>query len=57
MPNYQDFMMRHSEHSIQYIIEQIELVEGIKCSVYALLEDRWEALKVSTANDQEAVSQ
>lgn len=53
MPNYTEFMMRHSEFGIQAIIEQIERVEGLRSHVEAPLEDRWAALMQNPSNNNE----
>ena len=57
MPDYQKFMMRHGEHSVQFIVEQIEKVEGIKYGPSALLEDRWDAIMKAAANDKKSTAQ
>ena len=44
MPNYREFMMRHGEHGVLAIVEQIERVEGIRAHVGQSIEDRWDAL-------------
>jgi len=44
MPDFHKYLMRHGEHGVQAIIEQIERREGIKSREGASLEDRWQAL-------------
>jgi hypothetical protein len=44
MPDFHNFMMRHGEHGIQAIIEQIERYEGVRSRNNQTLEDRWDAL-------------
>jgi len=56
MPDFKKFVMRHGEHSVQFIIEQIEKVEGIKYGQSALLEDRWDAIMNAAANDKKSIA-
>lgn len=46
MPNYQDYVMRHGEAGVLYIIEQIERLEGIRHIHLPSLEERWHALDI-----------
>ncbi|MDD3183654.1 MAG: hypothetical protein PHD48_12760 [Alphaproteobacteria bacterium] len=45
MPDFHNFIMRHGEFVAQYIIEQIERIEGICSDNSVSLEQRWAALK------------
>jgi hypothetical protein len=45
MPDFDTFLRHHSESLMQYIVEQIERVEGIKARFDASLEERWNALR------------
>ena len=44
MPDFETFLMRHSEFVVQTIVEQIERNEGICASLEKSLEERWNAL-------------
>jgi hypothetical protein len=44
MPNYKEFMMRHGEHGVQILVEQIERAEGVIARQQISLEQRWTAL-------------
>ncbi|MDD4600968.1 MAG: hypothetical protein PHQ46_07915 [Negativicutes bacterium] len=45
MPDFHKYVMRHGESWAQYIIEQIERVEGIRSDNGVSLEQRWAALR------------
>jgi len=44
MPNFDEYLMRHSESWMLFIVEQIEHVEGIHYRMPVPLEERWDAL-------------
>ena len=44
MPNFDEYLLRHSEAWMLFIVEQIERVEGIRRRMPATLEERWAAL-------------
>ncbi len=44
MPDFDRFLMRHSEGWMQDIIEQIERSTGVRAAAGASLEDRWHAI-------------
>ena len=44
MPTYNTYMMRHGEHGVQALLEQIERAEGRRANMNIPLEDRWNAL-------------
>ncbi len=44
MPSYYEYLMRHSEHGVLFIVEQIERVDGIKYHTLPSLEERWNVL-------------
>ncbi len=44
MPNFETYVVRHGEFTIQAIIERLEHYEGIRSNVTASLEERWNAL-------------
>lgn len=44
MPTFDEYLMRHSEHGILFIVEQVERIDGIKYQNLPSLEDRWNVL-------------
>lgn len=51
MPDYDEYLMRHSENWLQFIVEQIEHVEGIVANKNVPLEHRWAALAFRFASE------
>ncbi len=48
MPNFESFVARHGEFSVQALLERIERYEGVRSAAGASLEDRWEALMANS---------
>ena len=44
MTDFHNFMMRHGEASIQYIVEEMERNQGVFSATPKSLEDRWNAI-------------
>ena len=51
MPNYEEYLMRHGENWLQFIVEQIERVEGIVSNRNVSLERRWATLAFRFASE------
>jgi hypothetical protein len=55
MPDYYEFMLRHSEFGVQDLIERLERYSGIKSDILLPLEQRWFAvMQMPQATDQQA---
>ena len=44
MPSYYEYLMRHSEHGVLFVVEQVEHIDGIKYHTLPPLEERWDVL-------------
>jgi len=44
MLSFDQYLMRHGEHGVLYIVEQVEKVDGIRYRGPVSLEDRWNVL-------------
>jgi hypothetical protein len=52
MPSYDDYLMRHSEHMVMWLIEEAERANGIQYSDLPPLEERWDvAFGIGGGND------
>lgn len=56
MPNFDTYIMRHSESWVQEIIEQIERAQGIHPADAKSLEQRWTFLMTQPAMQPHAVA-
>ncbi len=54
MLDFHKYLMRHGEHWIQHIVEDIERREGLSSKTPASLEDRWAAaMQISSSPSHE----
>jgi hypothetical protein len=44
MPDFDQYVMRHGESWVQWVIEGIERGDGVRANADASLEERWVAL-------------
>ncbi len=50
MSSFNDYLLRHSEHWLRCVIEEIERVNGIVPSIHSSLEERWDTVMRDVPN-------